>query len=460
MNIFIKIFLLVLLYPVLPIMYFLLMNETKPRKNIVLGVTLPYPALDDPELKAACQQFKRALGKAVLLLAFPPFLVFFADSISVVMFILFYWLLLAIIIPFIPYTKYHRKLKALKQERNWEAGSSQKILVDLKALAANDVQAKVWPVIPALLVSAFPLAYELTAGLSQTHFSILAFCATLLLVTVLFFTLYRLVSRQRTEIIAEDSEYNLVLTRIRRVNWTRFWLSAAWINALYTVILWLSVTGRTVFFVFLLATALYTVAILWTVLKAEFATRNMQHKLAAASPAPLYTDEDRYWINGMFYYNPNDQKSLVSNRVGIGMTVNLARPAGKITMAFALLCLLSVPVLPLWVMAEEFTPLRIEATESAIVITHLSEIAKIMAQEIESVELLPELPAARRIVGTGMDNLRKGTFDVEGYGRGKLYLNPRQPPFLVIYTRQGFIMINGTGEVLAFLEDKIPGFSP
>ena len=81
MNIFIKIFLLVLLYPVLPIMYFLLMNETKPRKKIVLGVTLPYSALNAPELKAGCQQFKRTLGKAVLLLAFPPFLVFFFDSI-------------------------------------------------------------------------------------------------------------------------------------------------------------------------------------------------------------------------------------------------------------------------------------------------------------------------------------------------------------------------------------------
>ncbi|HHX74026.1 MAG TPA: hypothetical protein GX699_03895, partial [Firmicutes bacterium] len=346
--IFMKIFLLILLYPILPIMYFVLKNEIKPRKNIILGVTLPRSVLNDPDLAMICQQFKRALLQAALLLAFLPFSVFFVRSISLVMLILMDWTILAIIIPYIPYTKYHRRLKKLKQERQWTVAGGQKTLVDLKAAAAVGVQTNGWLFVPAMIISALPVAFELTAGLAQTHIAILAGCVAMLLTTVLFFVCYRLVSRQRTEIIAEDSEYNLALTRIRRANWARFWLTAAWINALYTIIFWLGITGRAAFTLFLSATALFTAAILWAALKAEFATRNMQYKLAAESPAPLYADEDRWWINGMFYYNPYDQKTLISNRVGIGMSMNLARPAGKIMMAFALLCLLAVPLLPIW----------------------------------------------------------------------------------------------------------------
>lgn len=40
-------------------------------------------------------------------------------------------------------------------------------------------------------------------------------------------------------------------------------------------------------------------------------------------------DDDRYWIGGMLYYNPDDPALLVEKRVGLGWDFNYAKPAAK-----------------------------------------------------------------------------------------------------------------------------------
>ena len=53
-----KYFLLAVLYLCLVPVYFMLRNETKPKKNIILGVTLPYEARQDqpcwPSASSSC----------------------------------------------------------------------------------------------------------------------------------------------------------------------------------------------------------------------------------------------------------------------------------------------------------------------------------------------------------------------------------------------------------------------
>lgn len=451
---FMTVILLILFYPILPIMYFMMRNEVKPRKNIVLGVTLARAVLNEPDVKDLTSRFVRELRNYTLLVAFLPFPVLFVQRSSIVMLILMNWLLLAIVAPYIPYTKYHRKLKTLKNEREWTLGTGQKTLIDTNAAVRNDIQRSDGLFVAPMVISALPFVYELAAGTGlEAQIYIRIGCGVFLLTTIMFYYLYRLVHRQRTEIIDEDSTYNTVLTRIRRTNWARFWLQAAWLNGLYSLVFWLGITGRVAMTLFLAATVLYTAFILWAALKAEFATRKMQYKLAAGSPTPLYMDEDDHWINGMFYYNPHDNRTLISNRVGMGMTMNMGKPAGKIIAGFALVCILAMPFLPIWIIAEEFTPLKIEVTDTALVITHLSEVARIDTADIESFELLEELPRSRKIVGSAFPDLRKGTFDADGLGRGRQYLNPQNPSFILLRTRQGYIIINMDDEVLDALSN-------
>lgn len=42
---------------------------------------------------------------------------------------------------------------------------------------------------------------------------------------------------------------------------------------------------------------------------------------------------DRFWKWGVFYSNPGDTRLLVENRLGVGFTFNLARPAARLILA-------------------------------------------------------------------------------------------------------------------------------
>ena len=56
-------------------------------------------------------------------------------------------------------------------------------------------------------------------------------------------------------------------------------------------------------------------------------------------------DDDKYWVLGCFYYNPNDPSAFVQKRFGIGWTVNLGSSKGKLMVA----CILLILIITLYV---------------------------------------------------------------------------------------------------------------
>lgn len=44
----------------------------------------------------------------------------------------------------------------------------------------------------------------------------------------------------------------------------------------------------------------------------------------------IYRDDDKYYIGGMFYYNPNDPSNIVKKRIGYGLDYNYAHILGKV----------------------------------------------------------------------------------------------------------------------------------
>jgi uncharacterized membrane protein len=45
---------------------------------------------------------------------------------------------------------------------------------------------------------------------------------------------------------------------------------------------------------------------------------------------PIFRDDDRYWLGGVMYYNPDDPAVLVPNRNDRGWTPNVGHPLGKL----------------------------------------------------------------------------------------------------------------------------------
>lgn len=165
-------------------------------------------------------------------------------------------------------------------------------------------------------------------------------------------------------------------------------------------------------------------------------------KLTLLKVQQQWGDIDSNWIYGLFYYNRNDKKIMVEKRVGIGTTLNMATKPAKWIIGISFCSILIVPILCVWLWFLEFTPIQLKIQENQIIAEHLGEEYLINLKDITDVKLIDQLPSAKKVIGTNLDNLDKGSFSVESYGDCKLCLNPQNQSFIVIYTNKDIYILS------------------
>ncbi|HHW48789.1 MAG TPA: hypothetical protein GXX14_09265 [Clostridiaceae bacterium] len=440
-------------YIALPIIYFMMRNEAKAKKNIVIGVTLPYSARTSAEVQSICNKFRKNLDIMFIIMTLICIGAIFIPSFSISFTYYMTWLVFAVIIPGFIYISSNKKLRKLKVENNWYSSFSEKTIVDLKTVDMPKRLISSWWFVPPVLICLIPVAATLfIKGNSEEFWYMFATYLVFALIVASCYLFFRIIYRQRAEIVDENTELSIILTRVRQYNWSKCWVWTAWLTSIYTIFFWLlikNVIGL------IISTAAYTILVVFVCIKTELTTRRIQQKFTEKSGTVDFVDDDRYWLYGLFYYNENDNRLMINNRVGMGMSVNLARLWGKIIMGFAALCILVLPVLGIWLMAEEFTPIRMEMTETQIIVHHLKKEYVIDINEIDSFELIDKLPPISKIVGTGMDHLCKGRFSVDRYGICNICLNPKNSKFLVIFSGDSTHIFSTTDEEVMVIYEKL-----
>ena len=111
-------------------------------------------------------------------------------------------------------------------------------------------------------------------------------------------------------------------------------------------------------------------------------------------------------------------------------------------MTLSILCIAALPFFGMWIWTEERTPTKLILSETALTARHTRDRYVIRLDTIESVKLLETLPSASRVAGTGLTNLYKGHFRVDGFGSSRVCLQPKNPPFLVIRSGGNTYIIN------------------
>lgn len=419
-------------WPVLPIVFAVMGNETKPKKNLILGVTLPYAARTDLEVLAAAADFRKRLWRWGVPLTLALCGMFFLPWMSVQLTLDLVWLTAALAVPFFLRVRTYRRLRALKRARGWETPArAGHTVADLAAVGRQRKPMPVWVFLPPLALSLVPAALALGEYSGEELASWMSVALSCALVEVLGLAFYPLAFRRRADVVDGDTRRTAALTNVRRYHWGNAWLAISWVTALFALGFWFwreSEAG------ILAVSCGYTLVMLLLSLRAEFAARHAQELLTACSGTDGYVDEDDFWLWGMFYVNPNDRHSMVNDRIGMGMTVNLGRPAGKIIMGFAVLSIAVMPLLGVWVMAVEFSPRQAAVADGMVAVTHLTEQFSVPLADVTDAELLEELPDYSRISGTAMDTLQEGKYRVAGYGVCRVSFNPRQPPFILLRT--------------------------
>lgn len=419
--------------------YLFMANETKFKKNIAVGVTLPYEGRTDPEVLARLKRFKTQLGAVCLILTALALLgLFLPLSMGASLTAMLVWTNLAIVVPMVVYALCNRDLKRVKARRGWRRTPEQTVTVDLSAAAQPARELTFLHFLPPLLLSLVPVVWELAAGeaLLGAVMLIESLCV------VLFWLLYRYAFRRKSEIVDDDTARTEALTRLRRQYWRRTWLWVSWYMALFSLCLELCfcapLTGG-------IAIGVITLALIIVAFWMEFGLRRVQEKLTADSGRGFYVDEDDKWLWGLFYYDPHDRRIIVNNRVGINTTVNLARRGGQVFMGLCAALLIFMPLMGVWIMGEESAPVELALTDAALVASHGGDRYQIDLDDIQSIALLDDLPAGlRRVVGTAMDTVQKGRYVSSELGRLTLCLDPRTGPWLLVTTGEGVTYLFGS----------------
>ena len=200
------------------------------------------------------------------------------------------------------------------------------------------------------------------------------------------------------------------------------------------------------------------VAIFWFYGKEHAGMKALKQRRGwrTAADTSSIEDNDDFWIWGQFYCNPNDRRTLVPDRTGMNLSTNFAKSGVKVLYAICILLLLALPLLGVWTMKEEFSPLTVSLTEQAVVAEHNNTEYEVRLEDVIKAELLTELPKTWKQSGSNMPNLYKGRFTVDGYGTCRVCLDPNAESFLLLRTENDIWLFSGEQADLRQILEVLP----
>ncbi|MDD6796062.1 MAG: DUF5808 domain-containing protein, partial [Clostridiaceae bacterium] len=257
---------------------------------------------------------------------------------------------------------------------------------------------------------------------------------------LLCFVLYMFYIKRPTIVYSQETEINLACNLIYRRNWSIIWAACAFLSSLPNIGFLLNETVGVI--TIIIGTILIPVIILERVGK----IKETQNKLLEAINDEIYVDDDEYW-KGLCYNNPNDSRFMVEKRVGIGTTINLAHPAGKVfmgvTIAILSVVIISVLIMEFKLMNVNFS-LNIDNNRVSIE-SSMYEI-EFDKDDIKEISLLDEMPHTSRKNGVNDSEIALGNYNVEGYGKSRLYIKKNVNKIVVIKLKDEYIFITGDSE--------------
>lgn len=132
-------------------------------------------------------------------------------------------------------------------------------------------------------------------------------------------------------------------------------------------------------------------------------------------------DESHFgnWVYGIFYYNKADRRLMVNQRFGIGTTINIAKPMGKLIGSVAVLTIIiCYSMIVYFVIGNDMIPSKLIISNDMIHITSFSYSTSISYDEVNRIELIHQEKIAIlfKTNGIGNERYRRGYYDVKDLG--------------------------------------------
>ncbi|MBP1046475.1 hypothetical protein I6N96_09275 [Enterococcus sp. BWM-S5] len=419
-----------------------------PHKNIILETTLPKDKLNDSQVTQVRQSYKKTLLIVAVVFSLMDLLLLLIPYDSIAILFLLLSLFGMIGVNYYTQVLYIRKMTAVKMKNNWIL-PTKPLLVDTKLiLNKNRKMLKAYWFLPSILIS--------LSGIIYTIFSVkpiggmLLFGSISLLTAGLFIFSYYLVSRLPVKALTSDEQTNQQVNDAMRYYWSLLLVSSTFVFSPLSFLPTLSLTmayGKMMYLVIGYFTLLFIY--IGFIFFLMFRLRKTQDQLILQASDYRYGDDDQYWRYGL-YINPEDPRIMVPDRLGMNMSVNLGRPAGKISMVVLSIVVIAttfIASVPLLINDFSSDPFRMELTANEVSLSApFSKTREIPIQSIESVVLVDTLPEnSLRVYGAATEHYLTGEFRVDD-----------EPAYLLVYQKETPIMKITTKEYTYYYTNKDP----
>jgi len=426
------------LYVTIIPLYFFEANLRKPKKNVMLGVTVPREHQESEAVRQITDSYLKKLRTVVVIFGVLGLPIFVIPFMSIQLTIVFILLLGVILGTTLVYIRANRELMALKRRSGWQRAGKPVMIADLRAMEETERPLpRIWMALPCVIaaIPLVPIAMQLIQG-TQDWTEIMIYGVSVITIPLLL-VMTEAFRRQNAEVVGAISDFNVITSRIRRRAYMRLMVLTLWLLAITCLSMWfLPILVAQAQILFGIVLGILSVVIIIYAFHAEFAVRRAQERFTKLAGDTLETDTDEYWIWGMFYYNKNDKRMFINDRVGMNMQMNLAKPIGMISMGLAAIALLAMPLIGVWTMAQEFSPITYSVKGNTVTVAHLTTHRIDLGENFET-EILDTVPSGMRTNGTAIGTFRQGTFQLNSIGTTWVLYRTDNLPLILITTSEG-----------------------
>lgn len=419
-------------------------GQSKLNNGILFGVTVSKKALDHPEIKALQEAYKKQYitNSIVILVLFIP--LFFLENLFAFQMIYFFvWIGVLLFLMTSPYRAAFRTTMRLKRENDWFVGEKRVVRADIKVAQMKEAMSisSYWFAIP-LIMSIVPIIISFSQEDSLLRYTgIAAF-----LMTLVMFGISKSFQHSKAKVYSKKTDINLALNRTNRRYWSILWLSLAIFETINAYIAYFLLTSETTITlaVWIGSITIISLLPLAGILYVHFKVKSIEQSLLECDSDVIYTDDDEYWANGFTYHNPNDKSIMVPKRVGIGTTINTGNPVGK-SIYYGLLGLTAVLIIgvSLMIVRSEYTsPELLIKEDGVITIDYPMYNFSFNVDEIEELSLIEKVPSGFKSNGEATSKYARGNFKLDEYGKTKLYIFKKSPPYIVFKLNDLYVIYN------------------
>lgn len=419
------------------IMAFTSSIAAKPHNYVIVENTFPADKIGDPSVLSFRKNYRKRQFQlaGVLTVLDLSLLIPMKDSIFMLLF--FVLLYITIGAGYLLQIRYIRKGHQLIVDNHWQL-TEKPIQVDTQlVLEKNKKLVSPWWFALSLVVLIFFTCLIYQQGLEGLAWILFG---TGIIVLLLFVLGWRAISRIPVRALTEDSKINRQYNNLTKFYWSAFMVATSFAITLIIYIPLLTMQVSSHYFEVLtiaefLLIFLFCGFTFWWL----FRLRKKQDQLLTQTPTFRYTGDDYYWRYGI-YYNPNDQRLMVPDRVGLNITVNLARVGGKIFIGLIpaiLIAAMVIVVVPLYILDYHPDPLTYEVKQESVILDGpFYRERKISYNDMEKVDMINQLPATgMKINGLATGTYAIGSFKVDGK-TASLFVDHQSKPILYIETKE------------------------